>query len=248
MATHTQQTLWEFYEGHYADLIEAVRQDHISHGKFGGGHDFTHALMVARYAVMIADQVDIGLMAWAAAICHNTDRIWPDLDHEGIEETVHRYLSSTSFTEAARKSIIEAVLEHHKLNDENDSPVTMVLKDADRLANIGPNNIIRSGQLYNYLPAYDPRYVAHPDPEATYKNPKTNLHDVLCSLEWEPWLRCPKAIELAKPYFDYYRQFKDMFVRQMVEVGFLDEKGNPTYPFPEDLELAYQRTEQEAAH
>lgn len=236
---------WKIYEGHYAILVERVRQDHINHGKFGGGHDFTHALMVARYAVLIDDEVDIGLMAWAAAICHNTDRIWPDLDHKGIEQVVRGYLIPTGFTEETRGSIVKAVLEHHDLNKPEDSPVTVVLKDADRLANIGPNLFIRSGQHYHDLPAYDPRFVAEPDPRANYKNPMTVFHDVMCSLEWEPWLRTPKAIELAKPYFDFFRQLKEMFVRQMVEVGFLDEEGNPTYPFPEDLELAYK---QEAAH
>lgn len=248
MATHAQETTWKLYEERYADLVEEVRQDHIDHGKFGGGHDFTHALMVARYAVLIAEDLDIGRLAWVAAICHNTDRIHREAYEGELATLLRGYLSVTDLDDAEKRLVVEAVLEHHSLNKDEDSPVTVVLKDADRLANIGPNNILRSGQLYNELPAYDPRYVAHPDPEATYRVPKTVLHDVLCSLEWEPWFRTPKAKELAGPYFEFYREFAWRFVCQMREVGFLAENGESTYPFPEDLELAYQRTEQEAAH
>lgn len=247
MTTQTERPLWEIYEERYGDLVEEVREVHISHGKFGGGHDFTHALMVARYAILIAEDPDVGRLAWIAAICHNTDRIYRESGPRVIRGMIADYLGVTDLDKEEQRLVIEAVLEHHSLNKPEDSPVTVVLKDADRLANIGPNNIIRSGQLHEKLPAYDPRYVVHPDPEATYRVPKTCLHDVLCSLEWEPWLRCPKAIKLARPYFDYYRQFKEVFVRQMQEVGFLDEEGDPTYPFPKDLELAYQRTKQEAA-
>lgn len=257
MTTQTKKPLWEIYEERYADFVKAVRQDHISRGKFGGGHDFTHALMVARYAILITEGYNIpgekrgylGLLTWIAAICHNTDRLLPKgTSPEVVATQIEYYLltGEVDLGKVERELVVEAVLEHHNRNKPEDSAVTIALKDADRLANIGPNNIIRSGQLHEKLPAYDPRYVADPDPEATYKVPKTCLHDVLCSLEWEPWLRYPTAIELAAPYFDYYRRFKEVFVRQMQEVGFIDEKGNSTYPFPEDLELAYK--EQEAAH
>lgn len=245
MATHAQQTVWELYEESYADLVDAVRRDHVRAGKFGGGHDFTHALMVARYAVVIAEDLEIGELAWVAAICHNTDRIYHDFDERQIEMMLQTYLGETDLDLGRRQLVVQAVLKHHDLNQHEDSPVLVVLKDADRLANIGPNNILRSGQHYHMLPAYDPRFVVSPDPEATYREPQTVLHDTLCSLEWEPWLRCPKAIALAKPYFAFYRGFKRMFEYQMREVGFVNDEGSPTYPFPEDLELTYK---QEAAH
>ena len=245
MATHAQQTTWKLYEKRYSRLVEDVRFTHIGQGKFGGGHDFTHALMVARYAVLIAEDPDTGRLAWIAAICHNADRIYPDLDVDQITSYLYDCLLVTDLDEEEKRLVVEAVLEHHNLNKPEDSPALVVLKDADRLANIGPNLFIRSGQHYHMLPAYDPRYVAHSDPEATYKNPKTVLHDVMCSLEWEPWLRTPKAQAIAALYFEFFRKFKRFFEHQMREVGFVDDEGNTTYPFPKDLELAYQ---QEAAH
>lgn len=254
MATQTERPLWGIYEERYADLVQEIREIHISHGKFGGGHDFTHALMVARYAAMVAEGYNfpgdeerghLGRLAWIAAICHNADRIWPNLTQDHIEVAVRTHLSATDLNTDERQLVVDAVLEHHSLNKPQDSAVTVVLKDADRLANLGPNLFIRSGQHYHDLPAYDPRFVENPDPRATYPEPMTVLYDILCALEWEPWLRCPKAIELAAPYFDFLREFKRLFEHQMWEVGFVDAQGNSTYPFPEDLELAYK---QEAAH
>ncbi len=226
-----ETTLWT----RYPNLVEAVRQDHINQGATGGAHDFVHAMMVAQYAAMIAEDERTGELAWIAAICHNTDRLFPDEDDEGVSRRVVRYLVNgvPDITVSNGETMMEAVLTHHKLNDDADNPVTVTLKDADRLANIGPNLIIRAGQHYHELPAFDPQYLVEPDPEATYRNPKTVLHDILCALEWEPWLRLPKAQGLAKPYFDFLREFHRLFSVQMEELELVP------YPFPEDLDHAY---------
>ena len=115
--------------------------------------------------------------------------------------------------------MVEAVLNHPKLNDSADNLITITLKDADRLANLGPNAYIRSGQLYHYLPAYDPRYIKNPNPAATFSDPKTVLHDIRCALEWEQWLRLPRAKEIGKKYFDHLRAYLNDFEKQIHEAG-----------------------------
>ncbi|MCR4328834.1 MAG: HD domain-containing protein [Patescibacteria group bacterium] len=231
--------LWE----KHAALTAKVREDHLEQKAFGG-HDITHALMVAQYATLITEDERTGELAWIAGMCHNTDRIFPEIRDEKlpsvkvifIRSKVVSYLDLVKgIASEEQELVIEAVLEHHKKNSDADNPVTVVLKDADRLANIGVNNIVRSGQHYSNLLPFDPRYVTTSDPTATYRDPKTVLHDVRCSLEWESWLRMPKAKKLADRWFRLYEVFVKAFADQLEETGLLP------YPFPQDCDAAYQQ-------
>ncbi|PIR94643.1 hypothetical protein COT97_00060 [Candidatus Falkowbacteria bacterium CG10_big_fil_rev_8_21_14_0_10_39_11] len=210
----------------YASLINKVRFDHVRQGFAGGHHDFLHAFMVAEYALMIAESDEVGVLAWIAGICHNTDHLFPA---EIVHHKVSAYIAGwTALDKVNAQLVINAVMQHSKLNDPNDDSVTVTLKDADRLANLGPNVIIRSGQHFNELPAFNPLFISEFDPTATYRNPKSVLRDVLSSLEWEDWIRLPKARELARPYVAFLKQFKALMLHQLQEVR-LDP-----YPFPED--------------
>jgi hypothetical protein len=220
--------LWE----KYPVITKTVRKDHAGNGAIGGGHDFLHALMVAQYGELIADESRIGELAWLAGICHNTDRIFRRFVEYEIRQQIRSYLDLTTIPTLAEKDdIIEAVMNHSKFNDPADNPITVTLKDADRLANIGPLLCVRSGQHFHLLPAFDPRYLDTPDPTSTYKNPKTVWRDIMLSSEWEPWLRLPKAKKLAEPWFNRLRIFVAGFPEQVREVG-LDP-----YPFPEDFDF-----------
>jgi len=215
----------------YAGLVKTVRSDHRKQGFVGSHHDFLHALMVAHYAVMIAEDDFIAELAWLAGVCHNTDHIFPNLSEFEHRRQISDYLVHwTGLDSESSKKVLTAVMLHSKLNDPNDDQVTMTLKDADRLANLGPNVIIRSGQYYYRLPAFNPFFVAEFDPTSTYRNPKSVLRDIMSSLEWVDWLRLPKARELAKPYADFLQQFRALIQHQLREVG-LDP-----YPFPEDYQ------------
>lgn len=219
-----EKPLWEVF----SELTNKIRQDHIEKGAIGKGHNFLHALMTGQYAEIIAEEKQIATLSWIAGVIHNTDRIYPKQE---ATQVLQSYLSlpSLNLIEREKQDILQALTNHSKLNDPNDNPITVTLKDADRLANIGPNIFIRSAQLYHQLFDYDPRYVIEPDPTATYRNPKTCLHDIRCSLEWEPWLRLPKAKEIAKPWFDQLRTFIEGFAKQLEEVGLMP------YPFPQDF-------------
>lgn len=213
-----KRPLWELFP----ELVEMVRQDHTQRGVAGGGHDFLHALMVAQYGKLIAKNKRIGVLVWVAGICHNTDHLFPLLEIKGRLDS---YLEITDLSAEEKWLVIEAVIEHSKLNDPRDNPVTIALKDADRLANIGPNVFIRSGQFRPQLPTYDPFYVLTLDPESTFQGPMSCLDDIKHCLEWEQWLRLPKAKELAIPYFKQLRIFIKGFARQLKEVDLLP------YPF-----------------
>ena len=229
----------------FAPLVNAVRKDHIEQGAVGGGHDLTHALVVAGYCDKIADDPETRMLAWVAAIVHNTDRLWHKQSNEETAKKVRSYLDdATELAEGQKQIVLQAVMRHSRPNDAEDDAVTTVLKDADRVANLGIVAVIRSGQLYNGLLAADPRFILEPDPSANYRNPKTAFYDVLAALEWDPregkpkfCIRLPKAIALATPYFDWLRMGRDLEARR------LEEAGLTVHPFPEDLDLAYASAE-----
>lgn len=210
----------------FSELVAAVREDHKKQRAISfGGHDFEHAFAVAQYGWMIAEDEKTGTLAWIAGICHNTDRIFPGSSDEEIKNKLNEYLKFTSLENGDKNLIIEAVLEHSKKNDPNDNPVTVALKDADRLDNIGALVCLRSAQLYHNLPPVDYVHLFN-DPSATFKNPGSIAKDLWYSLEWENWLRLPKAKKLGAPKFAFMRSFLAELERDLREVGL-----HP-YPFP----------------
>lgn len=217
--------LWKIFP----KFTDMVRKDHQERRIIGVSHDFVHSIMVAQYGEIIADNEHLGLLAWVAGMCHSTDRLFPDDPDEKIEQRVYHYLESTNLSKQEKNLIIEAVMAHSKPNDPNDNPVTIVLKDADRLACIGPGTAFRSAQRFPHVPAFDPRYLEKPDPLATYLKARNPFNNIRHTLEWEPWLRSDKAKELAKPWFKQLRTFLKGFSTQLQEVDLLP------YPFEEDF-------------
>lgn len=220
--------LWE----RFPELTEAVRQDHIRQKAFGSGHDFYHALMVAQYGFLIAVGPDTAVLGWVAGLCHNTDRIFPK---DQVEYIVRYYLDEgTMFSSEVKELVLEAILEHSKKNDPKDNPVTVALKDADRLGNIGSLHWLRSAQFQPTIQVVDPRFISETDPTATFRNPKTLIHDIKETLLWESWLRLPKAKELGKPVFEEIRRFLKNIESQFETLGL--------YPFPQELIVEAQES------
>lgn len=207
----------------FPDLVEAVKQDHAKYKKPDDVHDFLHAIVVAQYCDIISDNEHFGGLAFVAGICHNTDRLFGEAD---VENRVNYYLDYlTSLTDSQKKTVLEAVIDHSKPNDSYDNPVTIILKDADRLAIIGPNSYIRVGQALSKCPAYNPKYIHDQEPLATWQRPINPLNEMKFWLEWETWLRMPKAKKLAKPWFDMIRMFIKGIEAQLQEVDLFP------YPF-----------------
>src|SRR3989344_2888242 len=189
----------------FPEVVRVVQEK--KQGEGARHHPFEHAIMVAQYALLIAEDERTGELGALAGILHNTDRFF----HENeTEKTINGYLrvawppTYTNVSGDEVKMVIDAVLNHSKKNDPSDSPVLVCLKDADRLANISPFDIIaRSARHYADLPLFDPKWIETMDPTSTYRNHKTVFRDAIHSTqEWETWFRLPKAQELAKSYFD----------------------------------------------
>lgn len=216
----------------YGPLITAVRADHREQGAIGGGHDFFHALRVAGRVLNFVEDPIIAELAWVAAICHNTDRIYGDVFKE-MALSRYKEIFLDVFPEAKWGFIEDAIHKHSGPNDVDDSPVLIALQDADRIVNLEPDLPMRSGAHYHRLPVANPRFIRECDPEATYRDPKTVLHDVKCSLDWVAEegpvaIRTPKAREIALPLAEHFRRGVELLAECVADAG-LDP-----YPFPED--------------
>lgn len=227
--------LWEIYWV----LVDMVRDDHRKQGAlFGTGHGFDHAMVVAQYCTLIAPP-ELVKASWVAAICHNTDHLWPQATDAEIEQTTRDYLGcGTDLPLAERVQILEAVLQHSKPPSPDENPVTVILKDADKLGNLGVQVLVRSGQFWPNLPMIDLRYLdpSQRPPGTTFQKPGSIWWDMQGVLEWEgdfkgiPWIRTEKARELAKPLFAEIRRITEGLVQPYRDLGLLP------YPFPDDFD------------
>lgn len=142
-----------------------------------------------------------------------------------IRKKLIQCLKKTKLSDSDKHLIIEAVLAHRKLNDRSDNKVTVALKDADRLANVGALLCLRSAKDFEHLPVIDYIHLFN-HPSATYRHPESVGKDISYSLEWEKWLRLPKAKKLGAKRFAFLRSFlKD------IEAQLKESRLEP-YPFP----------------
>ena len=209
----------------FNELVRLVQQDHQKQRAVcAAGHDFEHAFAVAQHAKSIAEDDRIGELGWIAGVCHNTDRIFPDASETEVRAKVSEYLSVVPLDENEKTLVLEAVMEHSKKNDPKDNPVTVALKDADQIENISALAFIRSGQHFHDLQPVDYRHLWE-NPDATFKNPLSVARDLRHHLEWESWLRTPKAREIAAPRFEFLRLFLSKIEKELKDAGLFP------YPF-----------------
>jgi len=207
----------------FPGLVSAIKREAATVGSKGTAHDFIHDCTVAGYCLLL-DSSERGQLAAAAALCHSTDRRFPvDSVRQRLVRVKSYLLTASRLDDVARNVVIDAVINHDKPNDPDDSNVLVILKDADRLGNLGLVAALRCAQLHHDLPTFDPRFVSRPDPCATYESPLTVLHDVRSALEWDPregkgryCLRLPRAVQLGIPYFDWLKAGL-VLIRQQIE-------------------------------
>lgn len=204
-------------------FIGGIHKQIVQRGVSNHGHGFDHDLMVAQYGAIVAQGERVGQMAWVAGLLHSLDRHFPeDRARELVEEGL-AYVSD-EFTETEVDQIRTAVADHSKLNDDMDGPVSVALKDADRLANLGAINIIRGGQHRPNIPACIMETLGRLHPESTFKNPKSCFDATFYNLEWRNMLRLPKSKQLGERYFTFLLEWQALAVSQSAEVGL--------YPWP----------------
>jgi hypothetical protein len=178
----------------------------VETGRGHRGHGPDHDMLVGGYALIIADLTLIAKMAWVAAHLHSLDRFYGDEHVQMTDEMLALVWAddhNSGFTSDQIAMIREAVMKHGRPNEDDDNPVTVILKDADRLANMNPHVIVRSGQFQSELPVVEFGYVGFDKhPGSTYKAPRSIHDDLLGCLEWHPDSGTPYAIrtEAARPF------------------------------------------------
>lgn len=203
----------------YSVIYDLVKSE-VEKVKDNQGHGFDHFLMVAQYGYLLCEDDRYREMAWVAGLTHDMHRI------ETMSKVAIEAALLGIFVDEDRMIIREAVLNHSKFNDPDDHPVTVALKDADRLANLGPANLLRAGQHMADIPAFIVGYYDAPHPDATFKNRVSVMDALYSNLEWEAdervRLRTPKAEEIAKKYFYFYRYFLTLHSIQCTETGLIN--------------------------
>ncbi|MFA6554299.1 MAG: HD domain-containing protein [Candidatus Paceibacterota bacterium] len=205
------------------NFVKTVHEGIIASGKSTHGHGLDHDLTVAQYGAKIAPNKRVGELAWVAGLLHSLDR------HFSADET-RRYVEeglsmvAQHFTAVEIQEIRTAVEEHSKMNQDTDGIVTMVIKDADRLANLGAINLIRGGQHRPCIPAYIPETLGQLHPLSTFSRPMSCFDATFYNLEWREMLRLPMAKELGEKYFQFIKDWQALVVSQATEVGL--------YPWP----------------
>ncbi len=221
----------------FPKLVKQVKKAHEKYGLTASGHDFDHDLRVANYALMIAPDARTGRLAAAAGFCHSADHLLrKDLGHSRdpnretkIKKLIRRWLENTDFTNEEGHEVVSAVLRHETANKKTDTLVDITLKDADRLANLDADVIIRGGQFRPHLLAVDPINLEH-DPAASYYNPRSVLRDIENCILWTkksgPYvLRFPRARKLGKLRAAVLQFVIDSIHSQRKEAGLI--------PYPE---------------
>lgn len=236
----TPRQLLDTYRSKYAGLVQAVMKAHREHTK-NLAHDWYHALLTAQYAVVIADDPRAGELAWIAGHCHTTDH---HFGKERVEEQMQLYLPlCPGLSDAERQLVIDAVKNHGKQNEESDSEVVKILRDCDKLANLGAILApIRYGQQSPKVTACNPRYISQDDPAATFRKPLTVWRDLKYTLEWEEpgWFRCAKAMPIAAKRFATFKAAMQDTIDQFSETG-LDD-------LPPELEVIPLLSDEQQAH
>lgn len=217
----------------YPKFVATVAEDHQK-GQNEQGHGYLHAQTVAGYAYQIAEDQRVAELAWMAGLMHNTDRLFKDAGDIVIAATLLDYCTNTDLMISSDEEqlVIEAVIEHSKKNNTVDNPVTIALKDADRLANAGTAMLIRIGQFRPDIPVINLKYVFKRDPASTYREPRSQLECMRDILEWESWLRLAKAQELGKQKFAYIRASIENMIDELrsVELLSLSDENNKNVP------------------
>ncbi len=226
----TQEMMRGKFSAFYREFVR-MHTKFIQGGNGHRGHGPDHDMLVAGYTLMIAgDDHRLAEMAWVAAHLHSFDRFLGNDAEKMIDEILTLvemrdvgigqpgwYEFIEGFKEVEILEIKLAVMRHDKPNADDDNSVQIILQDADRLANVMPLVIARSGQFQPDLPVVELGYTGlDKHPETTYKSPRSIHDDLLGCLEWHPdsgtrfAIRTEAARELGEELFTFLRRFFEL--------------------------------------
>lgn len=189
------------------------------------GHGPEHDTLVAGYCLLIAGNDNrLAEMTWIAAHLHSLDRFFKNK----YEEMINGMLAKCE--ELSQEEITEikfAVMHHDQPNEDDDSALLIVLKDADRLANVMPHVIARSGQFQPGLPVIEQGYIGlEKHPLTTKRSPRSIHDDLLGCLEWHSdsdarfAIRTEVAKKIGEELFDYLRMWFTLSHKHLKMTGF----------------------------
>lgn len=232
------EELWRKFD----KIVDRIRVSHEEVDMVGGHHDFFHVVRVASVACKLAGRSKKRVeAAWFVAMCHNADRVLQKKLGLGVndhvpEQEIRDLISFWIFgpglsvaggwTEFLR--LIESVvLKHSEPNKDDDHPVLVILKDADRVVNLAADNLFRIADYYaaHGWPMVDPVHLLG-DPTATFRDGKTVWKALQYVLEWGesggPFgLRLKRAQVLARRRMRFNRAFNKAVKDQLAEEGVL---------------------------
>lgn len=241
--------IWELYPA----LATAVRDMHKQVGLVASGHDVDHDYEVGQLALMVAwsEDQDAAVLGGVGGLAHSSDRILEvrlGLGKETIsvvpEEDVRSSVMSLIIActdirdPESRERIISAVIHHgSKPNQPDDDLVTIAVGDADRLANMGANLPIRSGQHNHHVRLLNPITMevdtSSRSSREKYNNPDSVLWDIRNCIDWYrkpdgPYaLRLPESLKLGRIRAGRLERYIQEIKDDRAFVGL--------YPYPADL-------------
>ncbi len=158
---------------------------------------------------------------FVSAITHSLDRLVERNDQEGFEALTHSCLELVDVGEGFREEIFIAVMDHGKKNDvgRQDSLICVILKDADRIANIGAALAIRSGQFTPDIPPYEMAFLRSVNPTHSYHNPASVLEDLRECFVWGDWMRTSRGKEIFGLKAENLRLYLDLVAEEYEMIG-----------------------------
>lgn len=190
-------------------------------GREVGGHEIDHPRRMCKIAEKVAGP-EVNLFLLKTAIWfHNLDRsVYPYLSCHPknylagpyIPTVIRRFTEPKSpeiFSSGDIDLVVDAVERHSRLNEPDDTTLTIYLKDCDRLDGmgaIGLFNIIHYSVDRNF-PLWAPDDFSGLPQSTAEDQLKSVVNDIWRTLEWQYMLRVPKAKELATPGCMFLRSF-----------------------------------------
>ncbi len=235
----TQETLRLKYAAFY-EQFHLMHAELVVNGLGHRGHGPDHDMLVAGYCLLIAgDDHRLAEMAWVAAHLHSLDRFFGDAHEKvtrgmldttigilGYDEPMIAKDPICGIEKEEASVVLDAVLRHGRPNEDDDSSTLVVLKDADRLANVMPYVIARSGQFQPNLPVVELGHTGFDKhPETTYRSPRSIHDDLLGCLEWHPdsgtkfAIRTQKGREIGEELFAFLRDWFALSDKHMKLAG-----------------------------
>jgi uncharacterized protein len=182
-------------------------------------HDIKHATRTAKLArqIAIAEGYDPD-EAEAAGLLHDIGRTVKDSTiphgHEGAPIAKEFLDTYTSFSDEAKKRIVDAIYIHSDLITEG--KLNQILQDADKLDGLGSIGISRVYMTHFHKPDFDPANII-PEPGNYYGKTKNAHEQMALQMQWYSMLYTQKAKEIGKPRYEFMEAFMDEFKREVEE-------------------------------